>query len=96
MQKVRMSLQTTLADVIGPPSTWPDYSWNREGKRANMRGACISEFAESHDGIAIATSGGIDGPTYTAFFIEDLNLKKRVMRVLRVGLSVHIAAKLPV
>lgn len=37
-------------------------------------GARISEVAEYDDGIAMATLGGVDGPTYNAFAIEDASL----------------------
>ena len=63
MKLSRRVRTTTLADVIGSPDTWADFSIQRDGQPADMRRARISEFSAYPQGIAIATSGGRDGPT---------------------------------
>lgn len=92
----KVTLRTTLADVIGMPDTWPDYSAKRDGAHANMRGASISEFAASNGSLTMATSGGADGPTLAVFFVEDADLLKRAMKVLEVGMNVNAAVLLPI
>jgi len=86
-------LRMTLADVIGMPHTWPDYALGNEGKRVDMHGARISDFATSHDEILIATVGSVGGRTYSVFQIEDRRLRNRAMKVLKVGLNVNVAAR---
>ena len=86
----------TLADVIGTPDTWADYAAKRDGTRVNMRGACISEFAASQGSLSVATCGGEYGPTFAVFFIEDPELRKRAMKVLKVGLNVNVAVRLSI
>ena len=92
----KAALRTTLADVIGMPETWPDYSAKRDGARANMRGACISEFAASDGSLAISTCGGVDGPTLAVFFVEDPELLERATKVLKVGMNVNAAVLLAI
>jgi hypothetical protein len=92
----RVTLRTTLADVIGVPETWPDYTAKRDGARANMRGACISEFAASDGSLAISTEGGVDGPTLSVFFVEDPDLLERATKVLQVGMNVNAAVLLAI
>jgi hypothetical protein len=101
MQIHNTSLRTTLADVIGTPDSWPDYAARRDGTRVSMRGACISEFGTSElgasgGGLAIATSGGDDGPTLAVFFVEDAELRRRAMKVLKVGMNVNVAVRLSI
>jgi len=92
MHEIRM----TLADVIGMPNTWPHYARKDEGKRVDMHGARIAEVAASRDEILIATVGSVGGRTYSVFQIEDRKLLKRAMKVLKVGLSVDVAARLAI
>jgi hypothetical protein len=92
MHEIRM----TLADVIGMPNTWPNYACRNEGRRVDMHGARISEVAASHDELLIATVGSVGGRTYSVFQIDDRRLLKRAMKVLKVGLSVDVAARLAI
>ena len=89
-------VKLTLADVIGTPDTWPDYSRRSNGKRIDMRRARISEFASSDCGIIIATRGSVDGPTYTEVFVESRQLRRRALKVLKVGLNVNAAVRLAI
>jgi hypothetical protein len=92
MHEIRM----TLADVIGMPNTWPNYTWKNEGRCVDMHGARIAEVAASHDELLIATVGSNGGRTYSVFQIEDRKILRRAMKVLKVGLNVHVAARLAI
>lgn len=88
--------RTTIGDVLGPPDTWPDFSFSGTSMQADMGGAWISEVVVSTDGLAISTRGAASGPTYSVFRVQDRDLKRRAARALRTGMNVNAACQLTI
>ena len=81
-----------VCDVIGDPAFWPNHL-HRAGPGVNdFRGATISDVIVVGSDIAVCTSGGQSGRTFSVFTIEDEQLRSRVVRALRYGLNVYVAA----
>ena len=83
-----------VADVIGAPETWPNYSRVSPGAKIDMRGARIIALEASEDGIAVTAKGVGCGRTYSVFAIADADLRTRTMRALKRGMDVHEAVRL--
>jgi hypothetical protein len=81
----------TVRDVLGEPESWPN-SMNGDCRGIpNMQGATISDVIASGNEVAVHTQGGVDGPTFSVFVIEDEDLRARMLRALRPGAPVHEA-----
>jgi hypothetical protein len=81
-----------VCDVIGEPAFWPNHL-HRAGRGANdFRGATIADVVVVGNDIAMCTSGGQSGRTFSVFTIEDEQLRVRLVQALRYGLSLYVAA----
>jgi hypothetical protein len=79
----------TVRDVLGDPESWPNSLNGEHDGTPNMQGAKIWDVIASGDEIAVHTKGGIDGPTFSVFVIEDENLREQMLRALILGSPVH-------
>jgi hypothetical protein len=61
-----------------------------------MRGARITAIEVCDDGIAVTAQGKRGGNTYAVFAIDNPDIRRRTVRVLRPGLDVHVACSLPI
>ena len=86
----------SVADAIGVPESWPNVPPCERRGLPDMRNATITAVQMTDDGIAISTAGAPCGKTYSAFQIDDADLRERVCRVLRLGARVHEAAAAPI
>jgi hypothetical protein len=94
-----MTLETKrkrVCDIIGEPSSWPNHLHGASQGPNDFRGARISEVTVVGNEVAVYTSGGAGGITYSIFTIEDKQLREGVVRVLQYGLSVYVAAYEPI
>jgi hypothetical protein len=86
----------SVADAIGVPESWPNVPPCKRRGLPDMRNAIITAVHTTDDGIAISTAGALCGETYSAFQIDNADLRERVCRVLRVGARAHDAAAAPI
>ena len=81
--------------MLGAPETWRDCSlWSKHGG-LDLRGAWISEIEPLEWGIALSTRDGEGGSAYCLFRIADPDIRNQTLAVLKVGMNVHAACKLP-
>ncbi|MDP9198093.1 MAG: hypothetical protein M3O07_02610 [Pseudomonadota bacterium] len=80
-----------VCDVIGHPQSWSDDLGQAVGP-PDFQGATISQVIAVGNEVAVCTTGGRCGSTFSVFNIEDADLRDRVVRALRPGLNVYEAA----
>jgi len=81
-----------VSDVIGNPESWPNcLRVDGEGS-SDFQGATISEVIVAGNEVAVCTTGGACGATFSVFTIADEELRNRVALALRPGLNVYLAA----
>jgi len=81
-----------VSDVIGLPETWRNHLQASGDDPSDLRGAIISEVIVAGNEVAVCTTGGAGGATFSVFTIADEELRNRVVRALRPGLNVYRAA----
>jgi hypothetical protein len=81
-----------VSDVIGGPEAWPNSYWGEPAGRPEMRGARISDVIASGSEIAIQTTGGPAGATFSVFEVKDPEIRKRILHALKIGTDVYKAA----
>lgn len=62
-----------VSDVIGNPASWPNYLRVDGEGPSDFRGATISEVIVAGNEVAICTTGGACGATFSVFAIADAN-----------------------
>ena len=81
-----------VSDVIGNPESWPNHLRVEGEGPTDFRGATISDVIVVGNDVAVCTTGGACGTTFSVFTIADENLRNRVAQALRPGLNVYRAA----
>lgn len=89
----------TVRDVLGEPESWPHYGLDSDRKRADgtlptkadMSDAIITAVNVHGNTLSISTSCARCGITSSVFFIDDPDLRRRLVRVLTVGMRVDQA-----
>ena len=94
----------TVGDVLGPPESWPHYGLDASRKRADgtlptqadMSDAVITAVNVHGNALSISTSCARCGITSSVFFVDDPDLRRRLIRVLTVGMRIDeaVAAKI--